>query len=514
MCDRVVAGSDPRCAKAGWSSLLLAAVVLLFHIPAAGSAGLEAALADKSVIRVSVTQQGYHFRVPWQKRPPATKTAIGAIIEGPRVLVTSELMADHRYIELEKVDSLVKSAATIEVVDYEANLALLTPTDPRFLADMEPLGLTTDAVLGDRLTVWQVQPNGNITPSMGPITSIELASYPYQNYFLSYRVNNSLQYRFGNSTLPLVKDGRLAGLLMRYDSKAQTVDVVAAPVIEHFLKDAADGDYQGFPVAATRVAYLDDPQLRRYLGVADEMGGVYVENVLKGSSAEKAGLRAGDILLEVAGFPLDNRGNYEHPLYGKVAAAHLVRCEFQVGDTVSLKLLQDGKTVTAEITLDRRPSEDYLVPPYVIDEVPRYYIMGGFILQELSAPYLKEFAEPRQAVRAPIHLIYYESNQEALDNGEREKIVFISNVIPTSYTAGYEDLSNLVIKAVNNQGIGRLEDVPRALEYPVNGFHRIEVEQYPGVIYLDPDEIPLINDEIRRRYNLPAFQNLTPYGPK
>jgi len=497
--------------KAARGLLLVAVTALFFHVPTAGGAGLAANLADKSVIRVNVTQQGYHFRVPWQKKRPSTKTAIGAILEGPRILVTSELMADHRYIELEKVDSLVKSAATIEVVDYEANLALLTPTDPHFLADMAPLELTTDAVLGDRLTVWQVQPNGNVTPSVGPITSIELASYPYRNYFLAYRVNNSLQYRFGNSTLPVVKDGRLAGLLMRYDSKAQTVDVVAAPVIEHFLKDAADGHYQGFPVAATRVAYLDDPQLRRYLGVTDEMGGVYIENVLKRSFAEKAGLRAGDILLEVAGFPLDNRGNYEHPLYGKVAAAHLVRCEFRVGDVVNLKLFRDGKTVTTEITLDRRPSEAYLVPPYIIDKAPRYYIMGGFILQELSAPYLKEFAEPRQTVQAPIHLVYYETNQDALDNGERDKIVFVSNVIPTAYTVGYEDLSNLVIKTINNRTIGRLEDVPRALEHPVNGFHRIEVEEYPEVIYLDPEEVPLINEEIRRRYKLPAFENLTPY---
>ncbi len=496
--------------RAASGLLLVAVTAFLFQRPVAGGTGPETNSAAKSVIRVNVTQQAYHFRVPWQKKRPSTKTAIGAVLKGPRILVTSELMANHRYIELEKVDSRVKSAARIEVVDYEANLALLTPTDPHFLADMEPLELTTDAVLGDRLTVWQVQPNGNVTPSVGPITSIELASYPYRNYFLAYRVNNSLQYRFGNSTLPVVKDGRLAGLLMRYDSKAQTVDVVAAPVIEHFLKDAADGDYQGFPVAATRVAYLDDPQLRRYLGVTDDMGGVYIESVLKGSSAEKAGLRAGDILLEAAGFPLDNRGNYEHPLYGKVAAAHLVRCEFYVGDTLTLKLFRDGEEVTVEIILDRRPSESYLVPPYVIDKAPRYYIMGGFILQELTAPYLKEFAEPRQTVRPPTHLIYYEANQDALDNGEREKIVFVSDVIPTSYTVGYEDLSNLVIKTINNQTIGRLEDVPRALDDPVNGFHRIEVEQYPGVIYLDPDEIPLINEEIRRRYKLPAFENLTP----
>ena len=34
--------------------------------------------AVKSIIRVTVTSQGYHFHRPWQQRRPTTQTAIGA----------------------------------------------------------------------------------------------------------------------------------------------------------------------------------------------------------------------------------------------------------------------------------------------------------------------------------------------------------------------------------------------------------------------------------------------------
>jgi PDZ domain-containing protein len=163
--------------------------------------------------------------------------------------------------------------------------------------------------------------------------------------------------------------------------------------------------------------------------------------------------------------------------------------------------------VTLDIIPDHRPSESYLVPPYLIDTAPRYYILGGLILQELSLPYLREFGS-RWSLSAPTHLVYYAKNQSFIDVGDRKKIVILSRVMPTSYTVGYESLSNLVITRINHMAIGRLEDAVSALEIPVNGFHKIEFEHAPKVIYLDPLEIPKIENLLQKRYNLPALKNL------
>jgi len=460
-----------------------------------------------SVVRVNVTRQGYNFHRPWQQLTPRTHTAIGVIIEGPQVLVTASHLANHRYIELEKIDSGQKSEAELQVVDYEANLALITAVDEKFLEGMRPLPVAVNSIQGDELEVWQVKPNGNIIPSMGTITAIEPASYYYDNHFLVYRLNGSLQYRFRNFTLPVVNNGKLAGLVMRYDAKRQTIDVLAAPVIEHFLEDTADGTYRGFPITGIRIVSTEDPQLRKYLGLPDSMGGVYVEGVAKDSAAEKAGIRIGDIIYEISGYPIDSHGNFEHPLYGKIALSHLIRCEFHVGEQIEYKVFRSGERLSTEVVPDHKSPEEYLVPPYVVDVPPRYYILGGLVLQELSANYLRVYGK-NWRVKAPVHLAYYNSNQHFLENEDREKIVFLSGALPTSYTIGYEKLSNMVITRINDQAVGKLEDVPKALKNPVYGFHKIEFEERPKVIYLDPAEIPEINAQIRKRYHLPALENM------
>ena len=189
----------------------------------------------QSLVRVNVTRQNYNFHQPWEQGSPSSHTGIGVVMEGPHILLTSQMMANHRYVELEKLVTGEKGRAKVEVIDYEANLALVRPLDPDFLKDMRPLDFGLDAVEGDLLTVLQVKRNGNIVPSEGPITSIELLRYPSGSAFLAYRLNSSLQFRLNNFTLPVLKNGRLAGLLMGYDSKGQSVDIVAAPIIEHFL---------------------------------------------------------------------------------------------------------------------------------------------------------------------------------------------------------------------------------------------------------------------------------------
>jgi hypothetical protein len=461
---------------------------------------MPAAVAQ-SIIRVSVTSQGYHFHRPWQQRRPNQQTAIGAILPGGRVLVTALLVANHRYIELETIDSRLKQRAEVEVVDYEANLALLKPVDAAFLNNSRPLSMASPSTEGDRLTILQVKPDGDVVPSTGDITSIELSAYTQGNHFLTYRLNGSLQYRFGNVTLPVLNGSRLAGLLLR-NNGSQTVDIIPAPVIHHFLEDANSGDYAGFPMAGFHYGPALDPQLRRYIGLPDDQSGIYVQKIIKGGPADVAGLQAGDVITRMGTHSVSNTGQYNHPLYGKTSLVHLIRTAYQVGDTIPLTVFRKGKTLTLSATLDHRAPQEYLVPPFIIDRQPQYRIVGGLVFQELSLSYLREYGKDWTRA-APIHLLYLSQNQDYRNGDDREKIVIITQVIPTPYTIGYENLSNLVVSRVNGQSIGKLADLEPALETPVQGFHKIEVEQSPGLLYLDPAELPSIHDTIETRYRIP-----------
>jgi len=160
-----------------------------------------------------------------------------------------------------------------------------------------------------------------------------------------------------------------------------------------------------------------------------------------------------------------------------------------------------------DVVLETLPADGYLVPPIIIDRPPRFVILGGLVLQELSGPYLRSFGKD-WPLKAPTHLVYLEKNQDNRADDGKRRIVFLSEVLPTAYTIGYENLAHLVVEAINDQPLSSLEDIQAALAKPVNGFHKIRFAQRPFVLYLDPEELPLIHRQLQQRYNLPALHNL------
>src|SRR3954464_12229171 len=127
---------------------------------------------------------------------------------------------------------------------------LPTPSDKKFLEGLTPLQLALDTVVGDRLAALQLESTGALVLTEGLVTTIQMTRYPADiGQFLTYRISMSLQYRDNSYTVPLVKNNKLAGLLLRYDPRSQVLDAIPAPIIAHFLKAAEAEPYRGFPSA-------------------------------------------------------------------------------------------------------------------------------------------------------------------------------------------------------------------------------------------------------------------------
>jgi S1-C subfamily serine protease len=461
-----------------------------------------------SVVRVSSTNQAPDFLRPWGKKGPSGRRGLGAVLSKGRVLVTAELVQNCNYIELEKAESGERMSATVVCIDYEANLALVQPTEPKFLAGLKPMELTMDAKVGDKLDILQLESNDALAMTSGPITTIEVARYQIDDAsFLLYRLNVSLQFKESSFTAPVLKDGKLAGMLLRFAPQNQTADVIPAPVITHFLKDLDDGNYQGFPRAGFLFAPTRDPQLRRYAKMPMGNGGIFITEVAEGSPAAKAGLQPGDVLLAVGDINVDQDGNYEEPLYGRITLSHYLSVRHQVGDKLAFKILRDGKPQTIELTLARKDLKEYGVMPYLFDRSPRYYILGGLILQELTRQHLKEWGNDWKKA-APPRLVMYDQMQSQLLKGDRKHVVFLSQVLPTATTVGYNELNFLVVSAINGVKINSLDDVPKAVAASTNGFHKIEFEDHPKEIYLDAEQTAAVDELVQKTYRLPSLKQL------
>ena len=460
-------------------------------------------LAD-SVVRVNSTNQAYHFMEPWSKRRPYTRRGIGVIMKNHQVLVSSDLLTDYNYVEIEEPTTGKKSPATVKVVDYRAGLALLEPTKEGFLDSFKPADLNLYTQKGDAVQVMQLESNGTPVMTEGTVTAVQVAPYSKAGSSnLTYQVNAPLLPQDGSFTVPLFRSQELIGILLRYDRNNQSLDAIAAPVIKHFLEEAASEEYNGFGKTGIVMSSLRDPQLRQFVQLPENEDGVYITNVLTGSPADEAGIEQGDVLLAVNDVSIDRDGNYDHPLHGKIGILNYITNELHVGDTATFQLLRDGKPESVAVTVGKRTPDDEVIPSLSINEKPEYQMMGGLIFQPLTRRLLSEWGKNWRQ-RAPQQLVYYDQFQDDIFDEKQEDLVILTRVLRDESNIGYESLGMKVVTKVNDQTIHSFEDLQQAFESPVDGFHKIEFDDSPNAIYLDADTVKARDTAIRRTYGLPA----------
>jgi hypothetical protein len=493
-------------------AFLLASLLTALVLPVLSVSAAETPSPERSILRVNVTNQAYNFALPWQKRPPGSKQGLGALLDGHRVLVTAELIQDSTYLEFEQASSGKKLTAQVATVDYEANLALLVPKGDAedFFDGLVPFPISvTPPKNGDRFEVWQFEPNGTPVTSSITFDTARLGRYFLDgSYFLQFDANGAVNYREGSFTLPVIQDGHLAGMLLSYDSDDQVATILPFPIIRAFLDDADDGAYAGFPSFGIKFSPTLDDQLRTYLKLPEGSGGVMITGVMPDTSAERAGLKEGDVLLELGGFKLDSRGNYQDPTWGLLAMGHLVKGANTVDTKLPMKISRDGQLMDLTLTLARKAPGDFLVEPYVFDRGPRYLILGGLVFSELTKTYLEAFGNDWRD-RAPFELVYAAQNPEKFARDGRKKLVFLAGALPSQSTLGYEGVRGAFIEKVNGQPINELKDIAAALANPTDGLHKIEIDEVPYTLYIDAALAAEDNKTLLpQRYRITELQRL------
>lgn len=457
---------------------------------------------EKSVVRINSTLQRWNTWQPWEKDAPSRRRALGAIVGENLVLTTAEMAADVIFLEFESIDGTQFLPAKTLAIDYEANLALLTSEDDeeaqKFFNEKLPLETAPPPNIGDEFEIVQVESNGSLLETIGKLQSVSLRTPMVPSGgFLTYMVKASMQDASSSYSLPVLREGKLAGILFSYDSKDQICEVSSTEIVNRFLASANDGTWKGFPSLGVAITYTDDPSLRKWLKLDEDQGGIYLSSVRKGSAADQASLEKGDVILSVDGKEIDRRGYCQHSVYGNVSWEHWIRGERSAGESVDLTIIRKGELIGKQARLLGSKELPRIVPAHQYDQAPNYLVKGGLIFQELSLPVLTRFGKDWRA-RAPLNLLEALENQE-VHEGKMERVVFLSGVIPTPATIGYENLRHLIISEVNGQTIGDLADVITAFDENEKSLHSIQFASQPLTIHLDEILATQIDSQLMQR---------------
>lgn len=455
-----------------------------------------------SVVRVNSTQQAWNPSQPWEKADASQRRALAALVAPSQVLTTAELVADATFLELESTDGTRFAQAKIIAVDYEANLALLGPSDEAegkaLFENTTPLEIAPPPAIGDAVEIFQVEDNGVPLLTAGLLQSIDVSEHFLPNQsFLTYMVKASMQSAASSYSLPVLRNGKLTGILVSYDAEDQISDVASTDIINRFLSQAKTGNYKGFPSLGVAIARTEDASFRAWLKIPETEGGIYVNSVRKKGAAQAAGIQKGDVILAVDGKKIDRRGYYEHPNYGNLSWGHLVRGEKNVGDSITLSILRNGEPQEIKATLSREEEDTKLVPGYAFGKAPNFLVKGGFVFQELSRGLLEAFGEEWRQ-RAPLNLLDAYENPEKFED-KADRVIFLSGSIPTPATIGYERLRNLIVKKVNGKEIRNMKSLIEAFDSKVGELHSIEFAEEDFTVYLDDSIATSVDGQLLKR---------------
>lgn len=455
---------------------------------------------EQSIIRLNTSIQGYNPGQPWDKLEPANRRGLATYIGEGKCITSSELVANASFLEFETVDGVRRIPAKVSVVDYEVNLALVEALDKegkKFLEDnLEAVELADFATKGEKVTILQYERSGVALKTEGTLRGAKvLSGFVNGNHFLYYLIKASMQSAASSFSLPVFKEGKLLCVVVSYNSDEQIVDAISPGVIKTFIDNARSGSYTGIPKLGISTAKTTDPHFRKWLKLEENQGGVYVRLVKNLSSAADAGIKKGDVILSINDVSIDSIGYYESKNYGKLHWVHLLHTQNKVGESVQFKILRDGKEQIVKVKL--KGTQESVIPSHSYDKAPHYLVKGGIIFQEMSKNYLGLFGENWRS-RAPLSLIDVYDNPEKYEK-DRNRVVFISGVIPTPATLGYENIRAMLITKVNGKQIKDIKSLAEAFKKPVDGLHKIELKEEPRVIYLSSETSDSVDTSLLQR---------------
>lgn len=411
--------------------------------------------AETAVVKVFATSRFPDPYRPWTKQNPREGSGSGVIIEGKRILTNAHVVSYASQVQVQANQSGDKISATVESIAPGIDLAVLKLDDESFFDNRPPLPRATKLpAVKDTVLVHGFPTGGtNLSITKGIVSRIDFSSYNYPTSGLRIQIDAAINP--GNSGGPAVADDKLIGLAFSRLGGGDNIGyIIPCEEIELFLKDVADGKYDGKPALFDTMQTFENPALRPFLKVAKGVDGMIVTQPdTEDLPNSNYPLKPWDIITRIGDSAIDNEGMVR---VGDIR----VRFQYMIQNVardgkLPLTIVREGKEQKVEVPVaPRRPA----VIPDLDGAYPQYFVYGPIVFSSATTLFVSSVNAGALAVtRSPLGL-------RRLDRPEFEGealVVVSSPFFPHKLSKGYSSMQSSVIEKVNGT---KIKNLPHLVE--------------------------------------------------
>ncbi len=436
-----------------------------------------------SVVKVFATSRMPDPFKPWAKQGPSDGTGSGVVIEGNRILTNAHVVNYANQVEIQGSGSGDKLMATVVAIAPGIDLAVLKLDDESFFKTHPPMARANSLPeIKDAVLAYGFPTGGSsLSITKGIVSRIEYSSYSANTSGLRIQIDAAINP--GNSGGPAVADNKMIGLAFSRLTQAQNIGyIIPNEEVELFLKDIADGKYDGKYFMLDEVQKLENPALRKFLKLDSSVKGLIVHKPHKEDADYP--LKKWDIITHVGDTAVDDQGMVKVGNDLRLNMRYWIQKIASKGE-VALTVRRDGKSLNIKLPVVTTLPQ--LIPD-LNGAYPPYFVYGPLVFSKATTAFTAFLSNNANAVasysiiRSPLV-----TRRSDPPSAELEELVVVSSpFFPHRLSTGYASATGSVILAVNGTKVRSLSHLVTLLRDNKEDFVTIESDNKGGETLVFP----------------------------
>ena len=447
-------------------------------------------ITKQAIVKIYTVAKIPNYLAPWSSTMQSS-TGSGAIIEGGYILTNAHVVANQAFLEVQRYGQRKRYIAKVYAVSHQADLALLKVEDENFFKGVVPLTFGSLPEVEQKIVVYGYPMGGStLSATIGVVSRVEHHVYAHSGEsFLAVQVDAAVNP--GNSGGPALSNGKIVGVVMQVISKSQNIGyLVPVDMVKHFIEDMKDGHYDGFADLGLGTQKLENPAMRRYYGLDDNISGKLIDKIIYNSSLAGI-LKEGDILTAINGHNIENDGTVAFRKH-EYTDYHYFVDAYQMKQSVTLDIIRDQKPMQVQAVLKNTADDMYLVKTTRYDVMPSYFIYGGYVFSPLTRNLIRSTARNRLKLSC-LAAKWKEK--------EKDEVVVLLKVLASDMSRGDNNFGMWVIDKVNGEPFKNFKAFYDKMKAVKDGY--IVLEDNDGVkVIIDKKEAQKKQSDILKKYNI------------